>query len=86
MDLLSRKSCCWAWATGLNRMSMVRSPGINNDPLTPNEAYFKHVDAVVQIARENNLVISMTIFHQRWRNFITLEKARAWAKWIAQPL
>jgi hypothetical protein len=26
----------------------------------------------------------MTIFHQRWRNLITLPKARAWAKWIAQ--
>jgi len=59
-------------------------PYINNDPLTPNEDYFKHVDALVQIARENNLVISMTIFHQRWRNLITREKARAWAKWIAR--
>jgi hypothetical protein len=26
-------------------------PYLNSDPLTPNEAYFKHVDAVVQIAR-----------------------------------
>jgi hypothetical protein len=59
-------------------------PWINDDPLTPNEAYFKHVDAVLQVARENNLVISMTIFHQRWRKLITVEKARAWAKWIAQ--
>jgi len=53
-------------------------PWISTDSLTPNEANFKHVDAVVQIAREKNLVISMTIFHQRWRNLITLEKARAW--------
>ena len=59
------------------------TPYVNNDPLTPNEAYFKHVDAVVRIATENNFVISMTIFHQRWRNLITLEKGRAWAKWIA---
>ena len=60
-----------------------QKPWLSNDPLTPNEEYFKHVDAVVQIARENNLVISMTIFHQRWRNIITREKARAWANWIA---
>lgn len=60
-----------------------QKPWLSNDPLTPNEEYFKHVDAVVQIARENNLVISMTIFHQRWRNIITREKARAWADWIA---
>ncbi len=59
-------------------------PWMSTDSLTPNEAYFKHVDAVVQMARKQNLVISMTIFHQRWRNLITLEKARAWGKWIAQ--
>jgi hypothetical protein len=39
-------------------------PWPGKDPLAPNEAYFKHVDAVVQIAREKNLVISMMIFHQ----------------------
>ena len=60
-----------------------QKPWLSNDPLTHNEDYFKHVDAVVQIAREANLVISMTIFHQRWRNIITREKARGWAKWIA---
>jgi hypothetical protein len=59
-------------------------PWTNNDPSTPNENYFKHVDAVLQIARDNNLVISMTIFHQRWRSIITLEKARAWGKWVGQ--
>lgn len=59
-------------------------PCVDDDALTPNEAYFKHVDAVVQIARENNLVLSMTIFHQRWRNLVTVEKARGWGKWIAQ--
>jgi len=58
-------------------------PWITTDPLTPNEAYFKHVDDIVQAARDNNLVISMTIFHQRWRNIITREQARAWGKWIA---
>jgi Protein of unknown function (DUF4038)/Putative collagen-binding domain of a collagenase len=58
-------------------------PWIDNNPLTPNEGYFKEVDAIVQIARENNINISMTIFHQRYRKFITKENARAWARWIA---
>jgi hypothetical protein len=40
-------------------------PWLDDNPQTPNEGYFKHVDAVVQIARQNNLVISMTMFHQR---------------------
>jgi hypothetical protein len=56
---------------------------LNGDPLTPNEAYFKNVDAVLRIARENNLAISMTLFHQRYRKAITLEKARPWARWVA---
>jgi hypothetical protein len=59
-------------------------PWIDDNPLTPNEGYFKNVDAVVQVARENNFVISMTMFHQRYRKYITLEKARAWGKWVGQ--
>lgn len=56
---------------------------IDNNPLTPNEAYFKNVDAVVRAAADNHLVISMTLFHQRYRKRITLENARAWARWLA---
>ena len=59
-------------------------PWIDNNPLTPNEPYFKNVDAVVQIARETNIVISMTMFHQRYRKYITLQNARAWARWLAK--
>ena len=58
-------------------------PWIDNNPLAPNEAYFKNVDAVVRIARENNVVISMTLYHQRYRKHITVENARAWARWVA---
>jgi len=59
-------------------------PWIDNNPLTPNEAYFKNVDAVIRIARENNLILSITLYHQRYRKCITLNNARAWAKWLAQ--
>ncbi len=59
-------------------------PWINNDPLTPNEAYFKNVDSVIQAARENSLVFSVTFYHQRYRKYITVKNARAWAKWLAQ--
>jgi CubicO group peptidase (beta-lactamase class C family) len=58
-------------------------PWFDDNPLTPNGDYFKNVDAVMQIARENNFNISMTFFHQRYRKYITLEKARAWSKWVA---
>ena len=59
-------------------------PWINDDPLTPNEAYFQNVDAVIRIARDNGLIISMTLYHQRYRKCITLENARRWAKWLAE--
>ncbi|MFB3880846.1 MAG: DUF4038 domain-containing protein [Armatimonadota bacterium] len=59
-------------------------PWIGDDPLTPNEAYFRNVDAAVQAAREREVVISMTVYHQRYRAHITVEKARAWARWVAQ--
>jgi len=61
-----------------------QKPWIGDNPLTPNETYFKNVDAVLQIARENNVNISMTLFHQRWRKLITPENGRAWAKWLAK--
>jgi len=59
-----------------------QKPWIDNNPLTPNEEYFKNVDSVIQIARENNLIVSLTIYHQRARNNIPLRKAREWAKWL----
>ncbi len=59
-------------------------PWINDNPLTPNEAYFRHVDDVMDLARGENVVISMTLYHQRHRARITVENARAWATWIAQ--
>lgn len=61
-----------------------QKPWINDDPLTPNEEYFKNVDAVVRIARENNLAISMTLYHQRYRQHITMNNARRWAQWLAE--
>jgi peptidoglycan/xylan/chitin deacetylase (PgdA/CDA1 family) len=60
-----------------------QKPWINDNPLTPNEAYFSNVDSVIQIARDNNVVLSITLYHQRYRKCITLENARQWAKWLA---
>jgi hypothetical protein len=61
-----------------------QKPWNNDDPLTPNEAYFQNVDAVLQFAREKNVNISMTLFHQRYRKSITVDNARRWAKWLAE--
>jgi hypothetical protein len=60
-----------------------QKPWINDNPLTPNEAYFRNVDAVLQVARGKNVIISMTIYHQTSRKHITADNAHAWAKWLA---
>jgi hypothetical protein len=39
--------------------------------------------SVIRVARDNNIIFSITMYHQRYRNCITLENARAWAKWIS---
>jgi len=59
-------------------------PWVNDDPLTPNEAYFRNMDSVIECAREHNVVISLTLYHQRWRKLITEKNARAWARWLAR--
>ena len=57
---------------------------VNDDPLTPNEAYFKNVDAVIRMARDNGLVILPSIYHQSYRKHITEANARRWAQWLAR--
>ena len=59
-------------------------PWKDNNPASPNEAYFKNVDSVVEIARKNGLVISMTLYHQRFGDHMNPKNARPWAKWVAQ--
>ncbi len=58
-------------------------PFHNDDPLTPNEAYFQNVDEIVRFARAQNMIISLSIYHQRYREYFPLEKARPWARWFA---
>ena len=59
-----------------------QKPWLNNDPLMPNDAYFRNVDAVLQMARDNNLIVSVSVFHQLHRKRVTLENARRWARWL----
>jgi hypothetical protein len=59
-------------------------PWIDNNPLTPNEAYFQNVDAVIQAAREKRLVLFVMLYHQTCREHIIVDNARSWAKWLAQ--
>jgi hypothetical protein len=59
-------------------------PWIDDNPLTPNEAYFGNVDAVIEAARRKNVIISTTLYHRHYLGHITVDNARAWANWLAQ--
>lgn len=66
-------------------------PLLNNDPTTPNDAYFRHVDYVVDKAAEVGLVIGLLptwgdkVFKANWGKgpeVFTPENARVYGRWI----
>jgi hypothetical protein len=60
------------------------APWINFDPLQPNERYFQHIDAMIQLGEQTGQVFVVGIYHQWHREVIPLEKARPWAQWVAE--
>jgi hypothetical protein len=61
-----------------------QKPWLDDNPLTPNEAYFRNVDVVVQAARERDLILYLMPYHQTCRKRITVADARPWARWLAR--
>jgi hypothetical protein len=60
------------------------TPWKNGDPATPNEAFFEHVDSVVQSAYKKGLVFVAGIYHQTMGNRVNAKNARTWAHWVAE--
>jgi len=61
-----------------------QSPWADDDPATPNEAYFRHVDAVVELGQQEGLILALGVYHQVQARHFTLAQARTWAGWIAR--
>jgi hypothetical protein len=59
-------------------------PWTDDDPRTPNEAYFRNVDAAVRAARERGLALSVAVYHQAASGRLTADNARGWARWVAR--
>ncbi|MFY7909837.1 MAG: glycoside hydrolase family 140 protein [Emticicia sp.] len=68
-------------------------PLINNDPTKPNEAYFKHVDFIIDKAAEVGLNIGLLptwgdkIYKDRWGTgpeIFNAENAKVFGKWMAE--
>ncbi len=59
-------------------------PWLNDNPATPNPAYFAHVDEVVRLARTNDIHLLIGLYHQTYGNRMTVENARPWAAWVTR--
>jgi hypothetical protein len=61
-------------------------PFVSDDPLTPNENYFKPIDAIVRLAQERQLTLAIGLFHKSpdWSKLITEARARSWAAWVGR--
>src|SRR5262245_37974674 len=57
-------------------------PWLNDDPATPNPAYFTNVDTVVKLAQANDLHLLIGIYHQSYGNRMTVDNAKPWAAWV----
>jgi len=64
-----------------------QKPLTNNDPTTPNEEYFKHVDYIVDLANAKGIAIGMLPTWGRWvneNNIFTTQTARTYGQHLGQ--
>jgi len=62
-------------------------PWLNDNPATPNDAYFRHVDYLVEFARQRGLVLAMLPTWGYYVNdvqVLTRENARSYGRWLGQ--
>jgi hypothetical protein len=65
------------------------APWRDGDPAAPNEAYFRHVDAVLDLAGQYGLVLVLGVYHQVqvdrfWCKAPAPDVARTYARWVAR--
>jgi len=59
---------------------------LNNNPLTPNEEYFKHADEIVEAAEKDGIVLVLGVYHAKDVDFnrVNASNVRVWARWLAK--
>jgi hypothetical protein len=60
-----------------------QKPWLNDDPSTPNEAYFTRVDSIVKHANDIGLLVRIGMLHNSQLPYMANGKGRAYAKWVA---
>jgi hypothetical protein len=62
-----------------------QKPFLNDNPLTPNEAFFKHADSVIQYTEQLDLMVVLGIFHgMETPQIVNAQNLKQWASWIAR--
>jgi hypothetical protein len=56
---------------------------LNNDPSTPNEAYFKRVDAIISYAVQQGLMVRIGMLHNSQLQYMSNGRGKAYAKFVA---
>ena len=59
-------------------------PWLNNDPATPNEAYFARADRIVEMAQKYGQTLMLYLCHNTQRQYVTTTNARTYARRVAQ--
>ena len=59
---------------------------LHNNPLTPNEEYFKRADAIVAAAEEEGIILVLGVYHGRDNDFnrINASNVKVWSRWLSQ--
>ena len=59
---------------------------LNNNPLTPNEEYFKRADAIVAAAEESGIVLVLGVYHAKDCDFgrVNASNVKVWSRWLSQ--
>jgi hypothetical protein len=59
---------------------------LDNNPLTPNEEYFKRADAIVAAAEEDGIILVLGVYHAKDNDFnrINASNVKLWARWLSQ--
>jgi len=75
----------WGQMQGMKPWKEIQA-WLDNNPLTPNENYFKRADSIVAMAEEYGMMLALGIYHARDNDEgrISTQNAKIWAKWLAQ--
>ncbi len=76
----------WGATKGMKPWDATQQAWLDNNPLTPNETYFKRADEIVAAANEYGMVLVVGVYHARDQDEgrISTQNAKTWAKWLGQ--